>query len=121
MSAGRPTVACPTCGGRLEAGVCKRCRVAVETSPVVVFETSDQPALLIAKSILEGARIPFLVQGDESLGLFPLGDFGRGPFRHGLAAMIRVLPERAEEAMALLEEWPPGPPAGDDEDDEDDG
>ena len=69
---------------------------------VTVFETADVNLLTIIKSVLDGAEIPYLVQGEEALSLLPVGRMG-GPFaRRGLAAAIMVPREHAEYASELL-------------------
>jgi len=68
-----------------------------------VLETADSGLLAITKSLLDGAEIPYLVQGDEAMSLFPLGPFGRGPFRHGVAAIVRVPARHAGDARTLLD------------------
>ncbi len=70
---------------------------------VELLQTHDLAELGLAKSILASADIPFLVDGETSLGLFPLttpGFFGK----RGLGAVVRVRREDLEEARALLEE-----------------
>lgn len=68
-----------------------------------MLETADSGLLAVVKSLLDGAEIPYLVQGDEAMSLFPLGAFGKGPFRHGVGAVVRVPPSHARDAEALLE------------------
>lgn len=69
-----------------------------------MLETTNPGLLAIAKSLLDGADIPHLVQGDEAMSLFPLGAFGKGPFRHGVGAVVRVPSRHAQDAVALLED-----------------
>ena len=66
------------------------------------MRTSDSNLLPVVKSVLEAAQIPFLVQGDEAMGMMPLGPFGGGMFRDVLGASVLVPSERAEEALGLL-------------------
>lgn len=69
---------------------------------VTVFETADVNLLSVVKSVLQGAEIPFLVQGEEALNMLPLGQMG-GPFmKRGLGVAIRVRPEDAEVVEGLL-------------------
>ncbi|MBT8207439.1 MAG: DUF2007 domain-containing protein, partial [Acidimicrobiia bacterium] len=57
------------------------------------------------KSVLSGARIPHVVQGDEtSLGLYPFGSLGGGSDDRLLAAVILVPESRREAAEAVLNE-----------------
>lgn len=97
---------CPKCGAEYREGVaeCSDCRVPLTAAPperdfreielVTVF-TSGNPALLaLAKSLLEGAEIPYLAKGEDFQDVLtvPLTE----PVR------IQVDSERAEEAAALL-------------------
>lgn len=71
---------------------------------VTVLETADVNFLVIVKSLLDSAEIPFLIQGEEALSMLPVGRLG-GPFaRRGLAAAVMVPEEHAEAARALLSE-----------------
>ena len=103
---------CPQCGERRnDTSTCSHCGHRHDDPDnggdlVAILETSDSPHLLIAKSILEGAEIPFFVQGDEALGLLPLGNMAPWPLRHGIAAVIRVPTAYAADARVLLEERP---------------
>ena len=58
----------------------------------------------VAKSVLEAAGIPFLVQGEEALGLLPVGRFATGLTQRGqgMVAIIHVAEERADEVRELL-------------------
>lgn len=109
--------ACSTCGRPLEDGalsgtfdddhaeICESCGHP-DPKLVTILETSDDPHLMIAKSILEGAGIPYLVRGDEALGLLPLGGMAPWPLKHGVAAAIRVPAVYADDARTLLVELP---------------
>jgi hypothetical protein len=69
---------------------------------VTVLETADVNLLVVIKSLLDGAEIPYLIQGEEALSMLPVGRLG-GPFaRRGLAAAIMVPEQHAESARALL-------------------
>ena len=69
---------------------------------VTVFDTTDPALLPVIKSILQGADIPFLVQGEEAMSMLPVGEV-IGPFtKRGLAARFMVKPEDAEAASELL-------------------
>jgi len=75
---------------------------------VELLQTHDLAELGLAKSILASADIPFLVDGESSLGLFPLttpGFFGK----RGLGAVVRVRREDLDEARELLEAAVPDP------------
>ena len=69
-----------------------------------LLETSDAAFLPIVKSLLEAAGIPYVVQGEGAIDLFPLGPLGKTLAQHGLGAVVRVPSDRLEEARALLEE-----------------
>ena len=72
------------------------------SGPVLVFSTVEVDLLMVVRSVLQSADIPFLVQGEHALGQLPAGMLA-GPFaRNGLAARIFVAASRAEEARALL-------------------
>ncbi|MEE8278273.1 MAG: DUF2007 domain-containing protein [Thermoanaerobaculia bacterium] len=107
---------CPECEAEYREGIveCPDCEVALgeslpplkhpERNFVPVFETADVALLPVVKSLLTSAGITFMVQGDEALGLLPVGRFGGGitVAGQGLAATIHVVEERAEEALELL-------------------
>ena len=70
---------------------------------VRVFETDDVTLVPILKSILEEAGIPYYVQGDEGIGLFPVGSYGTHSEHHGLMTVIfHVQAPHEEEARQLL-------------------
>ena len=74
---------------------------------VPIFDTSDPALLPVIKSLLMGAGIPYLVQGEEAMSMFPVGEI-IGPFtKRGLAARILVKPEDVEAATELLRELGP--------------
>lgn len=78
-----------------------------EDDLVSVLETADVAVLPVVKSVLRAADIPFIVQGDEAMGVLPVGQVGLGGISsggHGLSAGILVPREREEEARALLTE-----------------
>ncbi len=107
---------CPQCNAEYRAGfyTCSDCDVPlVETLPpepehpegpfTEVFESADASLLPVVESLLDGAGIPFLVQGGESAGgVFPLGSIGGGADERLLRAVIKVPEEHAEAAIALL-------------------
>jgi hypothetical protein len=102
---------CSGCGSDLAEGVsvCAKCGID-EQELVTVCRTSDSALLPILKSLLDAVNIPYLVQGEEALGLFPLGPISVGIIGgRPTAASILVPRERAEEAERLLE----APPAAD--------
>lgn len=105
---------CPSCRSEYREGirVCADCGVELvatlseeggtDTELVAAFTTADSSLLPIVKSVLDAAGIPYLVQGDETLGLFPLGRFGVGVSKRTLGAIVRVPHSRLEEARELL-------------------
>ena len=117
---------CPDCRAEYREGIetCPNCevRLVVELPPedpdadlVPVFETADVSLLPVVTSVLDSARIPYLVQGEEALSVLPVGRWGAGISQsgRGLAATIRVEKGRAKEAEELLRplaegESPPG-------------
>jgi hypothetical protein len=79
---------------------------------VRVFETADVSLLPVIKSVLRSARIPFVTQGDEALGVLPVGRLGAGGISaggHGLVATILVDRERHDEAQELLDQFQSSP------------
>ena len=70
---------------------------------VSVLETTDIALLTVVKSLLESAGIPFIVQGDNALGLLPVGREGTRTGWKGLAANVLVPRMYKEDAEALLE------------------
>ncbi len=69
---------------------------------VAVLKTSDPAFLPLVKSMFDAAGIPYVVQGEEALGLFPLGPFGVGVSRRTLGAIVRVPRSRQQDAEELL-------------------
>ena len=112
---------CPKCEAEYREGIyeCADCGVAlVESLPakevhpdvelIAVFETADPALLPVVKSVLEAAEIPFFVQGDEAMGLLPVGRFATGLTQkgQGMVAIIHVdkdHEERAREVLSPLE------------------
>lgn len=72
-----------------------------------LLETSDLGELQLVKGLLEAAEIPFTVDGEGTLQTLPMRTPGFFKGR-GLAAVVRVHPDRLDEARALLEGEPPG-------------
>jgi hypothetical protein len=69
---------------------------------VELCRITDPAVLPVVKSALEASGIDFLVQGEEVMGLLPLGTFGGGGKHHFMTAVIRVPAEQEEEARELL-------------------
>lgn len=109
---------CPKCRAEYREDVtsCPDCDVALvaelpaiselgDEDLVAVLDTGDVALLPVVKSVLSAADIPFVVQGDESMGVLPVGKIGVAAISsggHGLAAMILVPRDREEEARELL-------------------
>ncbi len=113
---------CPKCGAEYRQGYyrCADCDVPlVESLPdelsreaaqrysgedeelVEVARTQDNSLLLVYKSLLEGAGIPFTVHGERRMVMEPLGGaFGRPLTSWG--ASVLVAKDRADEAKELL-------------------
>ena len=74
-------------------------------SPVTVLASADPAVILVAKSILEQADIPYFAKGEGTQDLFALGRFGTG-FNPGVGAIqLQVAPENADAARDLLREF----------------
>jgi hypothetical protein len=96
---------CPQCRAEYREGIqqCRECEVAlVPELPaddpewvdfVTVLITRDHSELALAKSLLEGARIPFFARNEEVESLF-----AAGPIE------VQVRPEHEAEARDLLRE-----------------
>ena len=113
---------CPECRAefRDEIVICPDCEISLvvelpeemklsENDMILVLETADVAVLPVIKSLLRAAEIPFIVQGDEAMGVLPVGKIGLGGMTskgHGLSAGILVSKDREQEARALLTELP---------------
>ena len=75
---------------------------------VSVLETSDSTLLPVIKSMLESAGVPFVVEGEDALGILPVGGAGGGAsiFSKGIVARVLVPSDRREEAEALIRGTP---------------
>jgi hypothetical protein len=117
---------CPACNAEIEPGegTCSGCGAAtgairLENGPeeslelVCVLRTTDNLHLLLAKSVLDAAGIPLVVQGEHGLALFPVGGLGSRVTKRALGASILVPRGRAAEARELLE-TPAEPPSDSD-------
>ena len=80
-------------------------RTDEDAEMIAVLRTSDSNLMPVVKSVLDAAGIPYVVQGDEAMGLLPLGPFGGGVFSRVLGASVLVPADRAEEALELLESF----------------
>ncbi len=94
---------CPDCDVELVASLPAAGHPGARADWVEVIDTADVALLPILRSALDGAGIPYVVEGDEGLGLWPLSlhetAFG---VKHGLAARFFVPADRAAEAHELL-------------------
>lgn len=72
------------------------------SAPVRLIRVHDAAELPLLKSLLDSVGMPYVVEGDEALGLFPLGPFGGGFIREAFGATILVPSDRLDEARALL-------------------
>ncbi len=110
---------CPHCRRRYgnEASRCDACGAALVESPpgsiepedelVELCRTPDAGLLLVIKSVLDSAGIPYLVQGEAALGL-SAGFFHPDAY----SAIIRVRNADLPDARALLEAGGAPPDAG---------
>ena len=110
-------MACPYCGSTMVAerpeepfpddvdGIVERPRVTDDEAMEPVIEANDLTEVAIIKSILEGAAIPFLTQGENQFGAFR-GTFAGGSiFNPRSRGVVFTVPARmAEEARTLLDE-----------------
>jgi hypothetical protein len=67
-----------------------------------VLETADLAMLAVVKSLLESAGIPYVVQGDQALGLIPLSGPAFGTTRPPFQALVLVPKEHAAAAREIL-------------------
>jgi hypothetical protein len=109
---------CPKCRAEYREGFdrCADCDIQlvdcvlpppVDDPPVELaslLSTTDVGYLPIVKSLLDAAGIPYVVQGEEALGLLPVGAYSGGVGPGAVRATIHVPVDRIEEARALLED-----------------
>jgi hypothetical protein len=105
---------CPQCKGEYREGFdrCDDCGVdLVDELPsedhsaeeyVKVFETSESDLIPVIKSLLEGAEIPYLTEGEDLMNLLPSEMLG-GFYRPSAEVKFKVPAARAEEARGLFE------------------
>ena len=121
---------CPRCRTESKPGaaVCAGCGARLapragdegdERKLVPVFATADSSLLSVVKTALEAAEIPFVVQGEGGMRLFPLGRFALGVRKRVLGATILVPDTVAEEAREFLESFEEGDPGCGDTPDQD--
>ena len=109
---------CPQCSNQVPENpeFCPDCQADLTADPadephpegplVQVYRTADASLLPVIESVLMGAGIDFLVQGEEGQALFPLGAMGGGPDKRFLGAVVRVRDGDAERAREVLGELP---------------
>jgi len=115
---------CPQCGAEYRPGFsrCADCDVYLvdrpeETPPapdphrelVAVFKTTDSILLPVVKSLLDSAGIEYMSQGEEALGVLPLGPAGSKVVRASWAWGATILVAKEDEAsvkemLAQIEE-----------------
>jgi len=109
---------CPDCGAeyRPEIHECAECQVvlvpalpaeaAVEPNAkiVPVFRTTDPMILPIVTSLIESAGIEYFVQGEEALGLVPIGAMAGNVSRASIGAIVHVHDEDAASVREMLAE-----------------
>lgn len=117
---------CQKCKAEYQAGTsrCARCEAALvesqEDAPdrdhdlVDFLRTPDVAMLTVVKSLLDSADIPYVVQGEEGLRMFPAGVSGGFFNPSALGAVIRLRREDLEDATQLLTEHAPSPDAEED-------
>ncbi len=95
---------CAECGVSLVNAVPAEKRPDPDSKIVPVFRTGDPMVLPIVTSLLESAGIEYFVQGEEALGLWPVGAMGSSPSRPGLGAVVHVFERDAAVVDELLTE-----------------
>ena len=95
---------CAECGVRLVDALPAEERPDPDSKTVPVFRTSDAMLLPIVKSLLESAGIEYFVQGEEALGLLPVGAMGSSVARASVGAIIHVFDRDAAIVRELLTE-----------------
>jgi hypothetical protein len=111
---------CSTCRGEFvdEVTTCPDCGTPLASElpegeesdePFVkAFRSADTSLLPVIKSVLSGAGIPYVVQGDEAQSLYPFGSLGGGSDGRLLGAIVLVPESRLEAAEAVLAELDEG-------------
>ena len=74
-----------------------------ENRLLAVLKTTDPMTLSMVKSVLQAAAIPFIVQGEAGVNVFPLGAAGTRVTGRSTGAVILVEESRFEEARTLLD------------------
>lgn len=100
---------CPDCGAELVDRIVQDSEHDEAGELTTVLRTTDPGLLPVAKTVLEAAGIPFVVQGEAALSYFPLGPAAARATGRVTGASILVPSDRAEEARELLESSPGTP------------
>jgi putative signal transducing protein len=110
---------CPKCRCEYQAGFskCADCDVdLVDEAPpvdikiaewkemVTIAKISDYAFLLVAKSLLQDAGIPYLAKNEGVQDLFGLGRIGTGFSIVAQPVELQVPPELVDDAVQLLDE-----------------
>ena len=74
-----------------------------ESGYELVLSTAEVGLLPVVRSVLHGAGIPFVVQGEHALAQLPAGALAGLFARRGLEARVLVPAEHADAARALLQ------------------
>ena len=108
---------CPECGAEYRPGFsrCADCDVYLvdehvegpsipdpHRELVAILKTTDSILLPVVKSLLDSAAIEYAVQGEEALGVLPLGPAGSRVSRGMWGATIYVAEEDAASVKELL-------------------
>jgi Putative prokaryotic signal transducing protein len=106
---------CPNCRSEFRAGIetCPDCNVPLVASLpteshdqaawVEVAETADPSLVPVLRSALEAAGIPCVFEGEEAVGIFPLGLNDTHFSQSGIAARLMVPADRLAEARDVLD------------------
>ncbi|MCP4202559.1 MAG: DUF2007 domain-containing protein, partial [bacterium] len=94
---------CPDCGTPLVSELPEE--KEVDEPFVKVFRSADASLLPVIKSVLSGAGIPYVIQGEEAQGLYPFGSLGGGQDKRLLGAVVLVPETRREAAETVLVEF----------------
>lgn len=107
--------ACPYCGTHLEThppteapplddGHPLKPRIADDETMEPVIEATDLTEVAVIKSVLDGAGIPYIANGEQRFGAFRGAFVGGSIFNPSARGVVFTVPSRmAEEARSLLE------------------
>lgn len=81
-------------------------RIADDEVMEPVIEATDLTEVAVIKSVLDGAGIPYIANGEQRFGAFRGAFVGGSIFNPSARGVIFTVPSRmAEEARSLLEEF----------------